>query len=76
MRKLSPVVAIPPSRQLLYVGTLSVALNTTADLVVVSLAILIERKLKSSTKLRRPHRMASGLGMISLGACVALADSK
>ena len=57
-------------------GTLSVSLNTAADLIVVLLAIPIERKLKSSATLRRRQRVASGLGMIGLGAYVALADSK
>jgi threonine/homoserine/homoserine lactone efflux protein len=57
-------------------GALSVALNTAADLLVVGLAVPIERKLKSSAELRRRQRVASGLGMISLGAYVALADSK
>ena len=57
-------------------GTLSVALNTAADLLVVGLAVPIERKFKSSAKLRSRQRVASGLGMISLGAYVALAESK
>jgi len=62
--------------QFVVLGTLSVSLNTAADLVVVLLAIPIERKLKSSAALRRRQRVASGLGMIGLGAYVALADSK
>jgi threonine/homoserine/homoserine lactone efflux protein len=62
--------------QFVVLGTLSVSLNTAADLVVVLLAIPIERKLKSSAALRRRQRVASGLDMIGLGAYVALADSK
>jgi threonine/homoserine/homoserine lactone efflux protein len=62
--------------QFVVLGTLSVSLNTAADLVVVLLAIPIERKLKSSAALRRRQRVASGLGMIGLGAYVALADTK
>jgi len=54
-------------------GALSVAFNTAADLLVVGLAVPIERKFKSSAKLRSRQRLASGLGMISLGAYVALA---
>jgi threonine/homoserine/homoserine lactone efflux protein len=57
-------------------GILSVSLNTAADLVVVSLAAPLERKLKSSTAFRRRQRTASGLGMIGLGAYVAFSESK
>ena len=57
-------------------GALSVSLNTSADLLVVLLAVPLERRLKSSAVLRRRQRLASGLGMIGLGAYVALADSK
>src|SRR5262249_39930906 len=62
--------------QFVVLGTLSVSLNTAADLLVVFLAAPIERKLKSSPVFRRRQRFASGLGMIGLGAYVALADSK
>jgi threonine/homoserine/homoserine lactone efflux protein len=62
--------------QFVALGTLSVTLNTMADLVVVVLAIPIERKLKNSATFRRRQRVASGLGMIGLGAYVALADTK
>src|SRR5437016_1394083 len=57
-------------------GILSVSLNTAADLLVVSLATPFERKLKSSGTFRRRQRTASGLGMIGLGAYVALSDAK
>jgi len=62
--------------QFIVLGILSVSLNTAADLAVVMLAIPIERKLKHSATFRRRQRVASGLGMISLGAYVALADTK
>jgi threonine/homoserine/homoserine lactone efflux protein len=62
--------------QFMVLGILSVSLNTVADLVVVLLAIPIERKLKNSATFRRRQRVASGLGMIGLGAYVALADSR
>jgi hypothetical protein len=39
-------------------------------------AALVERKLKSSVKSRRGQRVASGVGMIGLGAYVAFADPK
>ncbi len=57
-------------------GILSVSLNTAADLLVVSLATPLERKLKSSPTFRSRQRTASGLGMIGLGAYVALSDAK
>jgi threonine/homoserine/homoserine lactone efflux protein len=57
-------------------GILSVSLNTAADLLVVSLATPLERKLKSSPTFRARQRTASGLGMIGLGAYVALSESK
>ena len=62
--------------QFVILGILSVSLNTLADLLVVLLAIPIERKLKNSAPFRRRQRVASGLGMIGLGAYVAFADSK
>jgi threonine/homoserine/homoserine lactone efflux protein len=62
--------------QFVVLGVLSVTLNTLADLVVVLLAIPIERKLNDSAVFRRRQRVASGLGMIGLGAYVALADTK
>jgi threonine/homoserine/homoserine lactone efflux protein len=62
--------------QFVVLGALSVILNTTADLLVVLLAAPLERKLKNSAPFRRRQRVASGLGMIGLGAYVALADTK
>jgi threonine/homoserine/homoserine lactone efflux protein len=57
-------------------GFLSVTLNTAADLAVVSLAGPLERKLKSSARFRRNQRTASGLGMIGLGAYLAVSDTR
>jgi len=62
--------------QFAVLGIVSIALNTAADLAVVSLAAPLERKLKSSTRFRRGQRTASGLGMIGLGAYLAFSDSK
>jgi threonine/homoserine/homoserine lactone efflux protein len=62
--------------QFIVLGAVSVLLNTVADLVVVFMAAPLERKLKSNARFRRRQRVASGLGMIGLGAYVALADSK
>jgi threonine/homoserine/homoserine lactone efflux protein len=62
--------------QFIVLGVLSVSLNTVADLLVVTLASPIERRLKSSARLRRNQRIASGIGMIGLGTYVAFADSR
>src|SRR5712671_4332139 len=62
--------------QFVMLGVISVAMNTAADLVVVYLAAPLERKLKSSAAFRRGQRVASGVGMIGLGAYVAFADTK
>src|ERR1700731_4021764 len=62
--------------QFLIFGVVSVALNTTADLVVVTLAVPLGGKLNASATFRRRQRMASGLGMIGLGAYVALTETK
>jgi threonine/homoserine/homoserine lactone efflux protein len=62
--------------QFIVLGALSVTLNTAADLLVVALASPLERKLKESLRFRRGQRVASGLGMIGLGAYVAFADTR
>lgn len=62
--------------QFALLGSISVGLNTAADLVVVGMASPLERKLKNSLRFRRRQRTASGVGMIGLGAYLALADSK
>jgi len=62
--------------QLIVLGATSVILNTAADLAVVVAAAPLERKLKNSPTFRSRQRVASGIGMIGLGAYVAFADSK
>jgi threonine/homoserine/homoserine lactone efflux protein len=62
--------------QFIVLGAISVSLNTIADLVVVFMAAPLERKLRGSATFRRRQRVASGVGMIGLGAFVAFADSK
>jgi threonine/homoserine/homoserine lactone efflux protein len=61
--------------QFIALGAVSVILNTSADLLVVLLATPLERKLKSSPRFRGRQRVASGVGMITLGAYVALKPS-
>jgi threonine/homoserine/homoserine lactone efflux protein len=58
------------------VGVLSVLLNTTADVLVVSFAAPIGARLRSSVRFRRNQRVASGVAMMGLGAFVAFGDSK
>ena len=60
--------------QFLLLGMISVSLNTTADLLVVFLASPIAAKLRSSTRFRRNQRVASGVGLIGLGAFVAFGE--
>ena len=62
--------------QFLILGTISVVLNTTADLIVVLFASQLAKKMKSSTRFRRNQRVASGTAMIGLGAFVALSESR
>jgi threonine/homoserine/homoserine lactone efflux protein len=62
--------------QFLLLGTISVALNTSCDLLVTFAAAPIGARLKSSAVLRRRQRTATGLTLIGLGAFVAVSDSR
>jgi threonine/homoserine/homoserine lactone efflux protein len=62
--------------QFLMLGSLSVFLNTSADLVVTLLAAPISMRLKSSPTLRRRQGVATGLTLIGLGTFVAISDSR
>jgi len=62
--------------QFIVLGAISVILNTAADLLVVLAAAPLEQKLKHNPVFRTRQRIASGMGMIGLGAYVALADTK
>lgn len=61
--------------QFIVLSAISVSLNTSVDLLVVCMASPLERKLKNSVRFRHGQRVASGLGMIGLGAYVALAET-
>lgn len=63
-------------RQFLLLGTISVTLNTCADLLVIVLASPIGTRLRASARLRRRQRAATGLTLVGLGAYLALSDSK
>lgn len=60
--------------QFLLLGLVSVSLNTLADLLVVSFAAPLGRRLHNSPLFRRNQRVASGVGMIGLGAFVAFGE--
>ncbi|HLY39918.1 MAG TPA: LysE family translocator [Terracidiphilus sp.] len=60
--------------QFLVLGAMSVTMNTAADLVVVLFAAPFGRALRSNAKFRRNQRVASGVGMIGLGAFVAFGE--
>src|SRR6202035_5608239 len=62
--------------QFLLLGTISVALNTSCDLLVTFMAAPIGARLRSSAVLRRRQRTATGLTLIGLGAFVAVSDSR
>jgi threonine/homoserine/homoserine lactone efflux protein len=62
--------------QLLVLGTISVVLNTAVDLVVVMFAVPFRGFLRTNTRFRRNQRLASGVGMIGLGAFVAFGERK
>ncbi len=61
--------------QFVTLGTISVAMNTTADLIVIALAGPLGERIRSSAKFRRRQRTATGAIMIGLGAYLAVSDS-
>src|ERR1700676_1746754 len=61
--------------QFILLGAISVLLNTVADLVVVFMAAPLERKLKGNARFRWRQRVASGVGMMGLGAYVVFAET-
>jgi threonine/homoserine/homoserine lactone efflux protein len=64
----------PLLTQFLTLGSISVALNTLADIVVVLAAVPLARRLISSPLWLRRQRQASGAVMIGLGGFVALSS--
>lgn len=60
--------------QFVILGMISVALNSSADLVVVYFAGPLSERLRQSLRFRRRTRLASGGALIGLGAYVAFAD--
>lgn len=62
--------------QFILLGSISVALNTLADVIVALLAGPLGTRLKNNPRLRRSSRITSGCTMIALGAYVAVSDRK
>jgi len=62
--------------QFVALGTISVALNTTADLIVIALAGPLGEKIRSSAVFRRRQRTATGAIMIGLGTYLTTSESK
>jgi threonine/homoserine/homoserine lactone efflux protein len=60
--------------QFLVLGSVSVTLNTMADVGVVLFAAPLGSLLRSNPRFRRNQRIVSGVGMIGLGAYMALAE--
>ena len=61
--------------QFVILGTVSVMLNTSADLLVIMLAGPLGERIRSSVTFRRRQRTATGLIMIGLGTYLAASDS-
>ena len=62
--------------QFVVLGTISVSLNTTADIVVTLLAGPLGQRIRESARFRRRQRTATGAIMIGLGTYLALGESK
>jgi threonine/homoserine/homoserine lactone efflux protein len=62
--------------QFIVLGTVSVTLNTSADVIVTMLAGPLGQRIRSSARFRRTQRTATGGIMIGLGAYLALSESK
>jgi threonine/homoserine/homoserine lactone efflux protein len=62
--------------QFVLLGTLSVTLNTSADIVVTLLAGPLGQRIRGSARFRRRQRSLTGAVMIGLGTYLALGESK
>ena len=62
--------------QFLVLGTISVVMNTTADLIVIALAGPLGERIRSSATFRRRQRTVTGAIMIGLGTYLATSESK
>jgi threonine/homoserine/homoserine lactone efflux protein len=62
--------------QFVLLGTLSVMLNTSADIVVTLLAGPLGQRIRGSERFRRRQRTLTGAVMIGLGSYLAFGESK
>lgn len=62
--------------QFVTLGTISVVLNTTADLIVIAMAGPLGVRIRSSAVFRRRQRTVTGAIMIGLGTYLATSESK
>ena len=62
--------------QFVTLGTISVVLNTTADLVVIAMAGPLGEKIRASATFRRRQRTVTGAIMIGLGTYLATSEGK
>ena len=62
--------------QFITLGTISVVLNTTADLIVIALAGPLGEKIRSSAVFRRRQRTVTGAIMIGLGTYLATSENR
>ena len=62
--------------QFIALGTISVVLNTAADLTVIALAGPLAERIRSSAVFRRRQRTITGAIMIGLGTYLATSESK
>ena len=62
--------------QFVTLGTVSVVLNTTADLIVIALAGPLGERIRASARFRRRQRTVTGAIMIGLGTYLATSESK
>ena len=60
--------------QFIVLGTISVALNSSADLLVALFAGPLGKLLRNNLRFRRGQQMFTGSGLIALGVYVAVAD--
>jgi threonine/homoserine/homoserine lactone efflux protein len=62
--------------QFVLLGTLSVTLNTSADIIVTLLAGPLGQRIRESARFRRRQRTLTGALMIGLGSYLAFGESK
>jgi len=62
--------------QFVLLGTLSVTLNTSADIVVILLAGPLGQRIRASARFRRRQRALTGAVMIGLGSYLVFGESK